>query len=187
MGQFELGSFATSYIPTTTATVTRSADVASITGANFSSWFNPSQFTVFSDCRGYSAASTVTNSGSGFPYIYSLHETIGNRLVGSRSAATNNGSWSLYSQPPNTFAYSTNANFNTSLSHKVGGAYNSSSYTAYADGVIGGSISPGATTSLFTTLSIGSGTDGGYWGGTIKRLTYWPTRLPNSTLVEITR
>jgi len=34
-GQIEEGSFATSYIPTTTATVTRAADVASITGTNF--------------------------------------------------------------------------------------------------------------------------------------------------------
>ena len=33
--QVEEGAFATSYIPTTTATVTRSADVASITGSNF--------------------------------------------------------------------------------------------------------------------------------------------------------
>lgn len=37
--QHEAGSNATSYIPTTTAAVTRNADVATITGANFSSWW----------------------------------------------------------------------------------------------------------------------------------------------------
>ena len=40
--QLEQGSSATSYIPTTTTAVTRAADDASITGTNFSSWFNQS-------------------------------------------------------------------------------------------------------------------------------------------------
>lgn len=39
-GQFEVGAFATSYIPTVAASVARSADLASMTGTNFSSWFN---------------------------------------------------------------------------------------------------------------------------------------------------
>jgi hypothetical protein len=45
--QLEEGSFPTSYIPTTTSTVTRSPDIASIEGTNFSSWFNQSEGTVF--------------------------------------------------------------------------------------------------------------------------------------------
>ena len=47
--QLEAGSFPTSYIPTTSSTVTRAADVASITGTNFSSWYNQSEGTVFVD------------------------------------------------------------------------------------------------------------------------------------------
>jgi hypothetical protein len=38
--QVEVGSTASSYIKTTTASVTRSADSLSMTGTNFSSWFN---------------------------------------------------------------------------------------------------------------------------------------------------
>ena len=38
--QLEAGAFATSYIPTTTTALTRSADVATMTGTNFSSWYN---------------------------------------------------------------------------------------------------------------------------------------------------
>ena len=37
--QLEAGSFPTSYIPTTTAQVTRSADAASMTGSSFTSWY----------------------------------------------------------------------------------------------------------------------------------------------------
>jgi hypothetical protein len=44
--QLEAGSFPTSYIPTTGATVQRAADVCDITGSNFTSWFNQSAGTV---------------------------------------------------------------------------------------------------------------------------------------------
>lgn len=39
-GQYEAGAFATSYIPTTSAALTRNADVATMTGTNFSDWYN---------------------------------------------------------------------------------------------------------------------------------------------------
>jgi len=41
--QTEAGAFATSYIPTVASTVTRTADVAVMTGTNFSNWYNASQ------------------------------------------------------------------------------------------------------------------------------------------------
>jgi len=49
--QLEAGAFPTSYIPTTTATATRAADVASITGTAFSSFYNQTQGTVFADAK----------------------------------------------------------------------------------------------------------------------------------------
>jgi hypothetical protein len=44
--QLEVGAFPTSYIPTTASTVTRTADNASMTGSNFSSWFNPNEGSI---------------------------------------------------------------------------------------------------------------------------------------------
>jgi len=49
--QLEAGAFPTSYIATTSAATTRSADVASITGSNFSSWYRQDEGTVFCDAR----------------------------------------------------------------------------------------------------------------------------------------
>ena len=47
--QIEAGKFPTSYIPTSGSELTRSADVAEMTGTNFSSWFNGNQGTMVSD------------------------------------------------------------------------------------------------------------------------------------------
>ena len=44
--QAEAGAFATSYIPTVASTVTRTADSAAITGADFTPWFNASEGTI---------------------------------------------------------------------------------------------------------------------------------------------
>lgn len=44
--QLEAGAFATSYIPTTTTSLTRNADDVSMTGTNFSSWYNPTEGTL---------------------------------------------------------------------------------------------------------------------------------------------
>ena len=45
--QLEAGSFATSYTATLASTVTRAADQASMTGSNFSSWYNQSQGSLY--------------------------------------------------------------------------------------------------------------------------------------------
>ena len=44
--QAELGAFSTSYIPTTSTSLTRNADAVSMTGTNFSSWYNATEGTL---------------------------------------------------------------------------------------------------------------------------------------------
>jgi hypothetical protein len=63
--QLEAGTFATSYIPTTTTSLTRNADTVSMTGTNFSSWFNAT--------RGAFVASFDVLRPSGFSCIYSAN------------------------------------------------------------------------------------------------------------------
>jgi nitrogen fixation protein FixH len=49
--QLESASFSTSYIPTVASAVTRAADAASMTGANFSSWFSNAEGTLYAESR----------------------------------------------------------------------------------------------------------------------------------------
>lgn len=64
--QFELGAFPTSYIPTTTGSVTRGADVLEITGANFSNFWNQPEGTLVLEMQ---KASSVTSAVSQINYL----------------------------------------------------------------------------------------------------------------------
>jgi hypothetical protein len=65
--QFEAGSFPTSYIPTTTGTLARSADVCNITGGNFNNFYNQSEGTLFADVSGL--MTDVLGGNRGFALI----------------------------------------------------------------------------------------------------------------------
>jgi len=176
--QVEASSFPTSYIPTTTATVTRaadvsssatvtrSADVASITGTNFSSWYNQS--------AGSLLAVTNRSNNSSEPF----------------------SAWSL-SDNPLCAIYQTRSLFrinNYGLIPGSGVTGLMRQIYAYTDGISVAGVSNGntvltasaSTPVTCTSLRIG-GYSSYYLNGTIARLTYWPTRLSNATLQTITR
>lgn len=58
--QLEVGSFPTSYIPTTTASVVRSADICSITGSSFSGMYNATEGTLLLSADEFRRGSTYT-------------------------------------------------------------------------------------------------------------------------------
>jgi len=59
--QFEVGSSTTSYIPTTTSSGVRSADVCNITGTNFSGFYNNSEGTLVSNAYSNALSPTTQN------------------------------------------------------------------------------------------------------------------------------
>jgi hypothetical protein len=61
--QLEVGAFPTSYIPTTTGTLARSADVCSITGGDFSGFYNQSEGTFYTESRPATVNGTTTVFG----------------------------------------------------------------------------------------------------------------------------
>jgi hypothetical protein len=168
--QLEKGDFLTSYIPTPSTTViTRNADSASITGTNFSSFFNTSQGAFFINYKstspsnermlnfGTEATSTIISNegviGSGL-YFSSIGNISGSAADGVKVAATTSVSESAGSFDGNT-AVSTGA----------------CSYYAGA-------------TSLNFIPGVGGAPIEQNW---IKQVSYYPTRLTNAQIQNLTR
>jgi hypothetical protein len=175
--QLEAGAFPTSYIPTTSSTVTRSADVASITGANFSSWYRQDEGTVFADVAGiYNTAAAFTLSdGTNNNRILLDHGTNTRRsriVTGGADQASLTSSYVYGSPIKSTVAYALD---NSALASNGSLSANS----------------PDTSCTIPTAidrLNIGSNVGSAAQAGTsIRRLTYWPTRLENEVLQTITQ
>jgi hypothetical protein len=77
--QLEAGAFATSYIPTVASTVTRTADIATMTGTNFSDWYNASAGTF--------ASQFTTSTISGTRTILDANDNTANESIRLRTVS----------------------------------------------------------------------------------------------------
>ena len=176
--QVEAASFPTSYIPTTTAAATRSADVASITGANFSSWYRQDEGTVFADYaeRAFNQTHQVVNISNGTT----------NERIAMAINSSNVLDIGVISGGTDTFTGNTPTL--TAQAYRIGFAYKSDSSGVSANG---SAVTDDSAVILPTVsqLDIGVRAGGGLQilNSTIRRLTFWPTRLPNATLQQITQ
>jgi len=177
--QLEAGAFPTSYIPTTTATATRSADLASITGTIFSSWVSASTHTLFAEIQRSSAVNVNT-------LVAALSDGTTNNRISLRLDA--NGTTSTF-VGVNSGTLDGVVQVTTGVAGSVirqAGAAEVNNYQLAANGMLG----TADTTALIPTvdqLEIGQVAATAQFNGTIRRLTYWPQRLPNNSLVAITR
>jgi hypothetical protein len=178
--QLEAGAFATSYIPTTTAAATRAADVVSITGSAFSSWYRQDEGTVF-----VVFVRTYSGNFTNYPNIYQLNDGTDNNeitLFGVQNAQ--------YFQPSIRVSATAQLDFVSSMSNVPGPnryahgfAVNSSTFAG--NGTITAtdtSVSLPAVNRL--TFGVRSGQQ---FTGCYRRFTYFPARLPNTTLQRITQ
>jgi hypothetical protein len=81
MPQFELGAFPTSYIPTTTTALTRNADVATITGTNFSDWWQAG--------RGGATVAAIPSTVSDTRPLIQFDDGTANEIIALRGNTTN--------------------------------------------------------------------------------------------------
>lgn len=79
--QLEAGAFATSYIPTTTTALTRNADVATITGSNFTSFWNATQ--------GGATVQATPSTVSGIRPLVQYDDGTVNEIIALRGNTTN--------------------------------------------------------------------------------------------------
>ena len=173
--QLEAGAFATSYIPTVASQVTRAADAASMTGTNFSSWYNVGQGTLYAEAA---ISNTGTFSGSDLVGITNASGT-GMELY----KASNNAGMTIY-------AGTNSAVLTTSVPV---GAFNKFALTQTgvisASGVYNGATPVSVTPTLYTPTLLGIGKNAGVanplccW---TKRITYYPVALTSTQLVTLT-
>ena len=183
--QVEAGAFPTSYIPTVASTVTRSADNASITGTNFSSWYNPSEGTLFAQFKSELSINNNIWSINNYPATtFAIITNYFRLLTLSNVIHTqyNVGGTNLYPQ----FSLANNNSQKVTQSYNI----NSSPIISALNGTIGtGSGNIYATSPGFNQLEFGKNTDqrttiGKY---TIAQLSYYPVRLSNSQLQTLTK
>jgi hypothetical protein len=178
--QLEEGAFPTSYIPTTTSTVTRTADNASITGSNFSDFYNPNEGTIYTVFR--KSLGTQTNQ---YPFAIS-DNTVNNRftLFTSGSSTLNfrlSSSGSSFN--PSTLSFTAGEPIKASIASAVG----TNQSIASSTGVLS---TPGSPTSmpLVDRMYVGGAHSGlEKLNGTISQLIYYPSRLPNDQLITLTK
>ena len=178
--QLEAGALPTSYIPTTASTVTRSADNASMTGRNFSSWYNSREGTI--------------QTNIAIPY---------RAVGGARSFALDNGTVAYMLDFTNTSTvvgleglensgYRSIAFISNSTSIKLNQTTTYSTQPAPSQIIcVNGTLNPTGktylTTSNYANLRLGTQVNGaGYLNGTISRLTYYPIQLTNQQLINLT-
>jgi hypothetical protein len=174
--QLEAGSFATSYIQTVASQVTRSTDQASMTGTNFSSWYNNAEGTFY--------ANFVTSWSAALPYTVGV---LGANSANERINYIPAGSSGISSFDGTTVRSLTSSvlNINARVATSLIAATNQVSGTSNGASVNTGSFSKTGVLSVFNIGNL-STSGGNAFSGTFKKIAYYPQRLTNAQLQALT-
>jgi hypothetical protein len=175
--QSEVGSFATSYIPTVASQVTRTADVANMTGTNFSSWYNATQGAFFVESLSCAAINarfiSVTQTTSGLTadntiYVDGVGNIRGVVFSGSTAVAVmlSGARPALGTLTRNVIAYAVD-NYAISL--------NGATPATDTSGAL-----PLVANNQLEIGQIANGTTGTAINSHMRKIMYWPQRLINA-------
>jgi hypothetical protein len=180
--QLEQGAFATSYIPTTSAAATRAADFARVTP--ISSFYNQGEGTLFGE---FSKFQMTANSKVAMFFDpintarYGGLENDGgtpttNRFIYQNNAGSTVASISFASAAANTV-------------YRNCGGYASDNFQAAQNGTLGTADTSGTPADTLSHFGVGclASTNGQFFlNGHIRRIAYYPRRLSNTLLQQLT-
>ena len=184
--QMEAGSYATSYIPTTSASVTRNADVISKTGIG--SLIGQTEGTLFVD-----AYIDIQNEElSPVVGLFALNNNASNLnnciVIGidRPASGTSNQIYGFVINGGTDQAILNSSNI-TAGRHKIAFAYKANDFVLYVNGVLIGSDTSGSVPTLSQAL-IGSRYNGDtyFLGDEVNSAALWKTRLTNTQLAQLT-
>ena len=173
--QVEVGSYATSYIPTTSASVTRNADVISKTG--ISSLIGQTEGTIFWDIY------VDTPSATGHEDIFNIDNgSFGNTIY---LAKLSNAAFACEMYVSNVQQATFTKTGITAGRHKIAFAYANNNTAMFFDGVQVGSTDTSCSVPTMSRIQLGQGVLGPSTGFT-NAAALWQTRLDNATLATLT-
>ena len=176
-----MASFASSYIKTEASQVTRSADAASMTGANFTSWYRADEGTLYAE-----VVLNHTPAANTFPTFFDVNNgTISNRVQVATNSSRNLRGQVVINGTFNTLL--TANSYTISAPSKTVLAYKSLDNAAVGNGGIAVVNTSVVTPNNLTQAIIGDqATSGASINGTIRKLAYYPKRLTNAQLQALT-
>ncbi len=179
--QVEQGSFPTSYIPTTTATVTRAAENLVLP---VGSWFNNSSGTLFGEAAAYNSVAVASVGSS--PTFASINTSTASNIarLGRYISAPSTGLFQS-SVAPVTF---TNLGlWPNNSTQKVAGSYSELGFSSLLGTNTLNTAGAAALPGTITEMRIGQYALSGYWSSTISKVKYYPTRITNTQLQLLTQ
>ncbi len=172
--QLEAGAFSTSYIPTTTAAATRAPDVATMTGTNFSDWYNASEGALFAE---YSAVVSGTRT------VVAINDGTADESIRLRT---------ISADPKFTVtdggvdqADIDAGSVTSSVIYKFAGAYKLDDFAVAINGGTVGTDTSG-TLPTVNQMMLGNSAAANYLNGYLRRVAYFPTRISNAQLQAVT-
>jgi hypothetical protein len=177
--QLEAGAFATSYIPTTTAQVTRSADAASMTGTNFSSWYRADEGTLYAEA---SVIALTTDAVT----VSINNGTTGNDIRLRALAASSSLGFRVFDSGVSQASVTTASTLSANVAFKQVGTYKVNDFAFVPNGGAVVTDTSGTVPSAVTQLTLGGLGTISLINGSIKKFAYYPKRLTNAELQGLT-